>query len=70
MKQDNEEKIVQLLETLVNLNCAQAVAGKGLAEAIKLLKDANVDNKVIATTLNIAESTVRSSMSKGRKKAK
>jgi hypothetical protein len=55
----SDKQIVELLEKILKVQAIQVAAGKGITEAARLLKLADLDNQTIAAVLNTTSATVR-----------
>jgi len=53
------ERVVELLEQILRVQAIQVASGKGVTEAARLLKLADLDNQTIAEVLNTTPATVR-----------
>ena len=54
-----DKQVVELLEQILRVQAIQVASGKGVTEAARLLKLADLDNQTIAEVLNTTPATVR-----------
>ena len=59
MAATTEKQVVALLEKILKVQAIQVASGKGITEAARLLKLADLDNQTIADVLNTTSATVR-----------
>jgi len=59
MAATTDKQVVALLEKILKVQAIQVASGKGITEAARLLKLADLDNQTIADVLNTTSATVR-----------